>query len=74
MTGCFLISECENQDSIEPMLTTEELAKLLNVTERHVFNLVKGKELPQPIRFGRAVRFRLCDLRQIWNPPPSSLF
>jgi excisionase family DNA binding protein len=56
------------------LLTIEEVAELFNVSSRHVFNLVKRKQLPQPIRLGRAVRFRLSDIRAILNPPPSSLF
>lgn len=56
------------------LLTIEEVAKLFNVSSRHVSNLVKRKQLPQPIRLGRAVRFRLSDIRAILNPPPSSLF
>jgi excisionase family DNA binding protein len=61
-------------DQIQKMLTIEEVAELFNVSTRHVSNLVKRKALPQPIRLGRSVRFRLSDIRAILNPPPSSLF
>jgi excisionase family DNA binding protein len=65
---------CDAKDPVQKLLTIEEVAELFNVSSRHVSNLVKRKQLPQPIRLGRAVRFRLSDIRAILNPPPSSLF
>lgn len=56
------------------LLTIEEVAELFNVSSRHVFNLVKSKQLPQPVRLGRSVRFRQSDIKRFLNPPPSSLF
>lgn len=42
----------------EPLLlTVREVAGLLNVSERHVHNLRKRRELPPPVVLGRSVRW-----------------
>lgn len=65
---------CDAKDPIQRLLTIEEVAELLNVSPRHVANLVKRKQMLQPVRLGRAVRFRLSDIKRFLNPPPSSVF
>jgi excisionase family DNA binding protein len=45
------------------MVTVEELANLLSVSERHIYALVQGGQIPH-LRIGTAVRFDplvLCD-------------
>lgn len=37
----------------EPMLTREELAQLLHVTPRTIYNYEKSGDLPAPIKIGR---------------------
>jgi excisionase family DNA binding protein len=64
----------ENKDADEMLCTTKDVAKFYKVSERHIFNLVKRGELPQPLRLGRSVRFRLSDLKRFRDPPSSSLF
>jgi excisionase family DNA binding protein len=64
----------QNKDADETLWTTKDLATFLKVSERHVSNLVKRRELPQPLRLGRSVRFRLSDVRRFRDPPSSSLF
>jgi excisionase family DNA binding protein len=64
----------ENKDADETLWTTKDLAKFLKVSERHVSNLVKRGELPQPMRLGRSVRFLLSDVMKFREPPSSSLF
>lgn len=44
-------------------LTADEVAMLLNVSRRHVAALHATDRLPQPIRLGRAVRWRADELR-----------
>lgn len=49
--------------TIGPLLTYHEAGKLLGVTERTVFTMVKTGELPAA-RFGRSVRIDPVDLRK----------
>ena len=51
----------ENEERIEELLTTKEVAALLKVSPRHVQNLVKDGTLPKPMLLGRSVRFRTPD-------------
>lgn len=44
-------------------LSAEEVAKLLGVSERHVWSLNSSGKLPKPIRLGRAVRWSADELR-----------
>jgi len=64
----------DKEDSNEQLWTMKDLAKFLKVSERHISNLVKRGELPQPLRLGRSVRFRSSDFRGFCDPPSSSLF
>lgn len=49
----------------EPLLlTAAELARLLNVSTRTLWRLRSAGQLPQPVRFGGAVRWRLDDVRK----------
>jgi excisionase family DNA binding protein len=52
---------------LEPMLTTQDVADLFKVSERHVRNLIKSKQLPKPLKFGRSARFRRLDISRILN-------
>ena len=45
----------------EPLLTTEELATMLQVTPRHIWNLQKENLLPA-IKVGRVHRYNLDDV------------
>ncbi len=49
--------------TIERMLTYRETAKLLGVTDRTVWQLVKDDQLPA-VRFNRSVRIDPADLRR----------
>ena len=39
------------------------VAKLLSISERHVWALNTSGRLPRPARYGRAVRWNLAELR-----------
>ncbi len=39
------------------------VAKLLSISERHVWALSASGRLPRPVRYGRAVRWNLAELR-----------
>ena len=47
---------------VKPLLNYREAGKLLGVTERTIFKLVKDGELPN-VKFGRSVRIDPDDLR-----------
>lgn len=60
----------------EPLLVTAaELAALLNVSTRTLWRLRSAGQLPQPVRFGGTVRWRLDEVRN-WIaegcPPPQA--
>lgn len=48
--------------AVEPLLNIHETAKTLSLSERKVWSLVAGGEIPT-VRIGRAVRFDPMDLR-----------
>ncbi len=39
------------------LLDSQQVARLLNVSSRHVIRLVQRDELPRPMRLGRLVRW-----------------
>lgn len=45
------------------LLPAAEVAKLLDISERHLWGLHKDGSLPAPVRLGRSVRWRAEDLR-----------
>jgi excisionase family DNA binding protein len=49
----------EKEDVIdqEGMLTIPDVAGLLRCTDRHVYNLRKRGEIPQPVKLGENVRW-----------------
>ena len=53
-----------HSDSTERLaLPAEEVARLLGISTRHLWSLNSSGRLPRPIRFGRAVRWNLEELR-----------
>jgi len=51
-------------DELERLaLPAAEVAKLLGISERHLWSLNSSGRLPQPVRLGRAVRWRTDELR-----------
>ena len=44
-------------------LPAAEVAKLLGISERHLWALNSSGRLPRPVRLGRAVRWNLSELR-----------
>ncbi len=45
------------------MITVDRLAEILGVSTRTVWRLVSGGQLPQPLRFGRNVRWNYATVR-----------
>ena len=50
------------ESSPQRMIDVREVATILNVSTRTVRRLASNGTLPQPIRFGRNVRWRLTDI------------
>lgn len=51
-----------SESSPQQMIDVREVATILNVSTRTVRRLASNGTLPQPIRFGRNVRWRLADI------------
>ena len=45
-------------------LSADEVAKLLGISERHLWALNSSGRLPRPLRLGRSVRWDLQTLRE----------
>lgn len=39
------------------LLTTKDVASLLRCTPKHIYELRKSKQIPKPLRVGRAIRW-----------------
>ena len=46
----------------EQLLTYPEACQKLHVSRTHLWQMVKEGQLPEPIRLGRARRFRAADI------------
>jgi len=44
-------------------LSSADVAKLLNISTRHLWSLNSSGRLPRPIRLGRATRWRAEEIR-----------
>jgi prophage regulatory protein len=49
-------------DTSPKLINAEELARLLDVSERTLWRLLSGGKLPQPVRIGRNTRWRLEEV------------
>ena len=49
------------------LIQAEELAALLNVSERTLWRLLSAGKIPEPVRLGRSTRWRLDEVRQWIN-------
>jgi len=59
----------------EPLLTAQETARMLRVSERTLRRWTRAGYVPQPLRFGRTIRYRRADVEKWLNqndkgPPP----
>lgn len=48
-------------DNKQKMLTVPDVANLFQVSDQHIYDLVKARRI-RYFRFGRLIRFRLADL------------
>lgn len=49
----------------EPLLATAaDIAKMMRISSRTLWRLVSAKRVPEPLRFGGAVRWRVDDIKE----------
>ena len=46
------------------LINAEELAQMLDVSERTLWRLLSGGKVPQPVRIGRNTRWRLTEVAE----------
>ncbi len=51
-------------DTMPILITAEELARMMGVSERTLWRLLSGGKLPQPVRIGRNTRWRLAEVTE----------
>ena len=54
-----------NPGKLRELLTIRELAKVLKLSPRSIWRLVKNRELPAPVRIGGSIRWR-ADVITRW--------
>ena len=56
-------TQTNSPESERLALPAVEVAKLLGISERHLWALNSSGRLPRPVRLGRACRWNLAELR-----------
>ena len=51
-------------DTTSLLIGAEEVAEMLNVSERTLWRLLSAGKLPQPVRIGRNTRWRAAEVRE----------
>ena len=54
-----------NSGKLPELLTIRELAKVLKLSPRSIWRLVKNQQLPAPVRIGGSIRWRADDI-SLW--------
>lgn len=57
-------SPTEVQQTSQPLLTVNEVARLLNLSIRSVWRLRSAGRIPQPVTIGGSIRWKEEDLRK----------
>jgi predicted DNA-binding transcriptional regulator AlpA len=59
------MSNATHSRESEPLaLTSAEVARLLEISERHLWTLNSTARVPKPIRLGRSIRWNAAELRE----------
>jgi excisionase family DNA binding protein len=53
-----------NTETTSLLLTAEEVAAMLGVSERTLWRLLSAGKVPTPVRFGRNTRWRAGEVRE----------
>lgn len=51
-------------DAVPKLINAEEMARLMQISERTLWRLLSGGKLPQPVRIGRNTRWRLEEVAE----------
>jgi excisionase family DNA binding protein len=51
-----------NTEAAPVLLTADEVATMLNVSERTLWRLLSAGKVPQPVRFGRSTRWKAAEV------------
>ncbi len=51
-----------NTNTVPVLINAEELARMMDVSERTLWRLLSGGKVPQPVRIGRNTRWRLAEV------------
>ena len=51
-------------DASPMLINAEEVARLMDVSERTLWRLLSAGKVPPPVRIGRSTRWRLADVRE----------
>lgn len=46
------------------LINAEELARIMDISERTLWRLLSGGKVPQPVRVGRNTRWRLAEVEE----------
>jgi predicted DNA-binding transcriptional regulator AlpA len=49
-------------DTAPRLINAEELARMMDISERTLWRLLSGGKVPQPVRIGRNTRWRLAEV------------
>jgi prophage regulatory protein len=53
-----------NTETTTLLLTADEVATMLNVSERTLWRLLSAGKVPKPVRFGRSTRWRDTEVKE----------
>jgi excisionase family DNA binding protein len=60
------MAELKSKSEPDDLLTIDEVAAMFKLDERTIRRHVASGEFPKPVRVGRTVRWRRCDLTRLW--------
>jgi excisionase family DNA binding protein len=59
-----MVSQLKHVRELPQMIGCGDVAGILGVSRRTVWRLVSSHEIPEPLRFGRSVRWRVADIER----------
>ena len=51
-------------ETMSLLLTADEVAAMLGVSERTLWRLLSAGKVPKPVRFGRNTRWRMAEVKE----------
>lgn len=52
-----------NDDGPSRLIKAEEVARMMDISERTLWRLLSAGKVPHPVRIGRSTRWRLAEIR-----------